>query len=174
MIDFKTAVPPPLVFTINGVRHQVPRFLLPQMAEWMQELDNDTIERATKHLSKDEKAQYLTYHRPVQFDVAAVNDDIRSPQGSMNFLRKWLSEKAEPAVSAEVIEQILQANDSDAIRDWVEEVASLRTGIAITNEKIGGAGESDDPLASQPLEQSGEQSTGKKASKKSKPSATNP
>jgi hypothetical protein len=173
MFNFTTAVPPPLVFTIDGVRHQVPRFMLPQMAEWMVALDEQAQVRATKHLSDDDKARFLSKWRPLPFDIAEVGYDIRTPNGAKMFLTKWLTEKASPPVAADVVEKILAGNDPDSIRDWVDEVASLTAGTQTTTEQVGGE-DANDPLTSAPPASSGAPSTGSKSGTKSKQRPTSP
>jgi hypothetical protein len=166
-MNFTTVRPGPVSMSIDGIEHKVPRFFLPEMSEWMEELINARVERATGHLNDDDKARFLMYYNPPIFDVSTVGQDIRSPTGAIRFLKRQLP-KATPPVSEETIDKLIAGNDADSLRELVEHIASCKIAEA-TIESVAGAGGKDDPLAKQPRTSEGARSTGSKSTQTSSP-----
>lgn len=167
-MQFSTINPGPVEIIVDTVSYKVPRFLLPQMSEWMEEILEKQIERATKHLDDDAKARFLMYMQPPLFDVADIASDVRTPLGVQRLLRRMLP-KANPPVPADVIEKMIEFGDADTLRELAERIASNRIGVSTMVNQTGGPGEDGDPLAKQRQESDVSQSTGSKSKRKSLP-----
>lgn len=95
-MDFSTALAVPVAVRINGKDYNLPRFLMPDMKEWVAEDRKRILDEATAHLNDDDKARFKTYFQPPRSNVFAVIDWARSPEGAPVVIEKQLKKAGVP------------------------------------------------------------------------------
>lgn len=126
-MDFLTTDAPPVPVTIDGTAYHVPRFLMPALKAWAEELVQKQADFATEGMKADDKARFLYYWPKPVIDVGTLIQYTRTPEGAEYVVNAQLKLAG---VSDDVRAKLLKFAPPDKIRDLSERLSQSQQAAA--------------------------------------------
>lgn len=139
------------------LKARVPRFTLDEVVAWGQEVYQQNLDQITKEMTDVKRREYLTFYQPVPPDIQGMKTYLRTPEGIRQVIRRCLAKAdilddqgaARSKLTSEQIEKLLKTNGTGRL-------AGLALILADLDEQ---SIQSDEPEDSDPLPESGKQSS---------------
>lgn len=141
-MDFITATAAPVPVRINGKQYAVPRFLMPQLAEWGVAKVQEQLDKALAGLDAEQRARVMMYWQTPPVDVLTLIQELRTPAGIEHLLRTQLAKVGVPAGD---IDGMLTYADPLNLRQLALTVSSSDHAAAQLAAESGEPAPGDDP-----------------------------
>lgn len=141
-MDFLTAAAAPVPVRINGKSYNVPRFLMPQLAEWGAAKVQEQLDNALAGLDAEQRARVMMYWQTPPVDVLTLLQELRTPAGIEYLLRAQLAKAGVPKGD---IDGMLTYADPLHLRNLAQVVSSSDHAAAQLAAESGEPAPGDDP-----------------------------
>lgn len=142
-MDFLTAAAAPVPVRINGKSYSLPRFLLPQLAEWGTAKVQEQLDRALAGLDAEQRARVMMYWQSPPVDVLTLIQELRTPDGVAYLLRAQLGKAGVPKGD---VDGMLTYGDPQQLRELARQISSSDHAAAQLAAESGEPAPGDDLL----------------------------
>lgn len=145
-MDFSTAHSAPIAVNIDGTRYTVPRFKLSHFKAWAAWKAQEILDKAMEELGDDpeKRARFRVWWSEPAYDVAAIAEELRTPDGVVHVLTTCLGEAGVPK---ETIDLLIDGGSAIQLRTLAGQLAGVDKAITQLQQQSGDEGKRSDPTS---------------------------